>query len=519
MTIRKGTKIIAGNNSASTLYPDNKTIKKDSFNKIAVNAVKDQNIGVTKFWSGTLAEYTSIEHDSDTIYHITDDTCEEQTSSILNEEILQQLSQKLDNTQLYNKITNCLLEVPQRIKLEINDGIVTLKAGSVVILPYGVTDKTNEFPVGTRFLNDNFKVYDTQFADDKFFVWTELQSDIIGTANTSMGNGLYVFGVKPETNNFSGRLANTQQGSGDGSNLKSNDMYYHTVHNAITQYLNGVNEDINCSFPIFFINKDDTGLTSIDQIFNGFGYIGSTVWIDKDVKALVPNGRNEDYSLNNIIHTTPKLLVRQFPTNANGDYYIGIDLSNDDYIVPQDIIVLDRKAVMYEQDTRPNVTIAKWFDTVNNQYYFWNEKDPRPEINDLYKLKDLFVATCYVKDAVITSYSPKQPIKALNEQDKPIISGWSMPSSKYVDLTLGASGSTYTAPANGYFYMRGKSSAANQQIYMCNTNTILETLNKNPLSSSYCFCHIPARRGDIVQVSYTVTADLSFKFIYAEGEI
>lgn len=28
-----------------------------------------------------------------------------------------------------------------------------------------------------------------------------------------------------------------------------------------------------------------------------------------------------------------------------------------------------------------------------------------------------------------------------------------MPSNKYIDLTLGASGSTYTAPANGYFQL------------------------------------------------------------------
>ena len=36
-----------------------------------------------------------------------------------------------------SQITNCLLEVPQRIKLELNDGVLTLKAGSQVIVPNG----------------------------------------------------------------------------------------------------------------------------------------------------------------------------------------------------------------------------------------------------------------------------------------------------------------------------------------------------------------------------------------------
>lgn len=37
------------------------------------------------------------------------------------------------------------------------------------------------------------------------------------------------------------------------------------------------------------------------------------------------------------------------------------------------------------------------------------------------------------------------------------MAGAGMPSDKYIDLTLGASGSTYTAPANGYFYIHGDS--------------------------------------------------------------
>ena len=55
-----------------------------------------------------------------------------------------------------SQITNCLLEVPQNIKLELNDGVLTLKAGSKVIVPNGAgvfdeitidIDKTDTAPV------------------------------------------------------------------------------------------------------------------------------------------------------------------------------------------------------------------------------------------------------------------------------------------------------------------------------------------------------------------------------------
>ena len=38
----------------------------------------------------------------------------------------------------------------------------------------------------------------------------------------------------------------------------------------------------------------DDKFASIDQVFNGFGYIGSTVFALPGVKVQIPNGRNED---------------------------------------------------------------------------------------------------------------------------------------------------------------------------------------------------------------------------------
>jgi hypothetical protein len=44
-------------------------------------------------------------------------------------------------------------------------------------------------------------------------------------------------------------------------------------------------------------------------VFDGIGYIASTIWVDKGVKALIPYGRNDDGTLKNIEVVTDRVLV------------------------------------------------------------------------------------------------------------------------------------------------------------------------------------------------------------------
>lgn len=59
--------------------------------------------------------------------------------------------------------------------------------------------------------------------------------------------------------------------------------------------------------------------------------------------------------------------------------------------------------------------------------------------------------------AISESLNNKVDLNQLNTNTQGLeyLSGLGMPSSKYIDLTLGASGTTYTAPANGWVNMRG----------------------------------------------------------------
>ena len=101
-------------------------------------------------------------------------------------------------------------------------------------------------------------------------------------------------------------------------------------------------------------------------------------------------------------------------------------------------------------------------------------------------------------------------------------SGAGMPSNKYIDLTLGASGSTYTAPANGWFYANAHCNSTGHQNELTNTTKGMSTISP-PTTSSFsfnCKIYIPVQKNDIVKYSYTqhlVDAYSNFRFIYAEG--
>lgn len=184
----------------------------------------------------------------------------------------------------YSDKTNCITEIPQDIKLELVDGVLTLKAGSKVYVPNGKNaDGSNRF--------------------DEVVISTDT------SRNTALFDGkmmlfYYLDGA------LSGRNLSTTVETGSGTTLPSNDNYtfYNTSDNKIYVKRNNQIESYISSFPIGVATVSGGVITSIDQVFNGFGYIGSTVFALPGVKGLIPNGRNEDGSLRNIEFVTDKVL-------------------------------------------------------------------------------------------------------------------------------------------------------------------------------------------------------------------
>ena len=396
------------------------------------------------------------------------------TDTKLNQLIINQLTQEqydeakaagtLSDTELYitdsddevltnNKISNCITEIPQDIKLELNNGTLTLKAGSKVYIPNG-PDVFDEVIVSA----------------DKIL------TALWGTPNENML--LYYH------NNTLMRMPINRSLSGSSDTYTEMAHFWYDTTNNIMKEINAKGEVVreNYSLPlcIFTAKGDNTAsVISIDQVFNGFGYIGSTVFALPGVKGLIPNGRNEDGSLKNIEFTLDSVKTSTIPVGVT---YTSINMG----ITTETVIDLN--------------------------FFTYYEKENIIKNLQQSLVLEVNCATLDLNNGKITSFTPKTPFHALDYNDKSTISGWSMPSSRYIDLTLGASGSTYTAPANGWIHLvtdinaNGFLSIDDNYFQGCGTN-------------SFVGGKVSIRKGQTFYINYNgYIRTILFRFIYAEGE-
>lgn len=194
--------------------------------------------------------------------------------------------------------TNRILEIPQNIKLELNNGTLTLKAGSKVYVPNG-------------------------FEADG----TTPHFDIITTTNdlsTTPTVGASTNFIRYQNGElFADWPVNTFSSGADSTGHTG--WFYNTTTNTIRYYTNGTPDSANISFPLgISINSGSNVTTSIDQVFNGFGYIGSTVFLLPGVKTVVPNGRNENGTCKNKAPST----VASVKTETISSAYTGYMFTN-----------------------------------------------------------------------------------------------------------------------------------------------------------------------------------------------
>lgn len=99
--------------------------------------------------------------------------------------------------------------------------------------------------------------------------------------------------------------------------------------------------------------------------------------------------------------------------------------------------------------------------------------------------------------------------------NKALVTGYTFPSDRYVDLTLGASGSKYTMPADGYLYISGDTSKANGR-FEISTGQIGAKI-VNPISNNSIKCFVPVAKNNEVTVFYPDVTVKLFRFVYVEG--
>ena len=189
-----------------------------------------------------------------------------------------------------SNVTNCIAEIPQDINLTLSSGTLTLKAGSKVYQPNG----------------------------SGVFSSTVLSSDVTQPSGTLSNGQNVVF----DNGGFSGTslrftpITKCFSGSSAPSTPSGNDCWYDTTNNLIKVYQSNAWSG-NRSFPIAIVTVSGGAISSIDQVFNGFGYIGSTIFALPGVKMLAPNGRNDDGTLKSTSFSLTSVTTRTFASSEN----------------------------------------------------------------------------------------------------------------------------------------------------------------------------------------------------------
>ncbi len=321
-----------------------------------------------------------------------------------------------------NQITNAILEMPNRIKLEFSQGELILRKNSVVTVPNGYeTDGIT--------LHFNYKLVE----NDVVIKHSEIENNLFVCMNSD--------GIIYLTSG-----SNCKSGSIAPTSTSNRQFWYDTSRNVLNNYASNTDtpDSSFLSFPFAILNCTSENTFEVVQIFNGIGYIGSTIWVDKDIKYLRPNGRNIDGSLKNIEDEVTKCLVE---TNDSlvGTFNVSVGSDRITFDVP--------KLCIYDEENNFN----SYSDIKNH-------------------IDRIVISKCTIdSENKITSLLQPRTINILKTDDKGKIINWCMPDySAGIDVSSSAhtgSGVGFTPSTYGLLYIMGRNNNGNSFMYIYNKNS------------------------------------------------
>lgn len=240
----------------------------------------------------------------------------------------------------------------------------------------------------------------------------------------------------------------------------------------------------------------------------------------------LPSDRYESLTLlaNNSVYTAPANGWYNFSLNGtSSDNYLGLinqetqernsQISDKTGYITVNMQVLKGQTVRIQHR---NVSILASEDRIprfiyaqgnGSLYYYVGETVQNANLINAGRIEEKLV------DKVDTNASN------LNAEGKSLIATYSMPSDKYIDLTVGASGTTYTAPANGWFVINGSATGAGAWITLTGvSNTPINTMTVGVGAGQGMQCFIPCRKSDGVALAWWSANMNNFRFVYAEGD-
>lgn len=369
-----------------------------SFTSSLSNALVGITTDPTK--SGIEAQITQTEVEGLGLYFYVGETVE--GANVINgKKVLDILPKKLEKEDIYKGITNCLLEVPQRIKLELSNGTLTLKAGSEITHP-------------------SLEYQTTIVSEDKTYTYTGGYVSTQALVFVARSNGTIQTPV---------RLSDISSGNGAPTSTTSGTKYF-DASSGIIYYIKDtkwVEWAVALPVAVVTINASSV-ISSIDQVFNGFGYIGTTIWMDKGVNYLIPSGRNEDGTLKSYERSNVNDFVTRTLTVGSSPQVIGLNTGFS--VIP---------ATRYQYNEIENLNYI-------TESGVWNQ---------------CAAITLTWDNGTITNFKVKQPFRALDYNDKQEIISWGTPdynAGVTLTSTLKASPYSFTPPCDGIirFHVSGE---------------------------------------------------------------
>ena len=177
-------------------------------------------------------------------------------------------------------ISNCILEIPQNLKLTLENNVLTLKAGSIL------TGTGSTYATTTTTADVSLTI-SSSFSDGKYLIFPQ--------ASNSLGNPRAISGVSSgDSNSF------------PTTGLSDFSVYFNTDDKKIYRYSTSLSSWGVWApyYPICLIEmksgvvsfaKDSNGN---DMIFNGAGFVGHHAVVYPNVKGLGGNGVNTNGGLN-----------------------------------------------------------------------------------------------------------------------------------------------------------------------------------------------------------------------------
>lgn len=244
--------------------------------------------------------------------------------------------QKIAYAFLGAKNSNCLTYIPQDIKFEIVDGTTpTLYAGSEVWVPYG--HNAPEYSIGDS-LNSGIITaisWDGSALFYKVRYDTDLNIDI--TDDPAVADFVTSIGTNHRFYWYNTNVTYSQDTAPSGF-WGQYALWYDTAENVVKCTSDsGATWNGLISLPIGIFTMAGTGATkTLKYVFNGVGYIGTTVFAVPGVKGLMADGLNEDGSYKSIERTFDRFVMRTMAFDRTAFYGVVLDgeytIQGDNYM-------------------------------------------------------------------------------------------------------------------------------------------------------------------------------------------